>query len=180
MDERQRRDGDGSAAEATTDWSGEESDRRGDRDGHADGRSPYAAFGDLLDDIRTLRAYIAHYAAARIDQAKVSGQRLALLALAGLLALVALLVAWSTAVVLILAGAAGGVAAATGSVWIGCIVAGAGFLFLKAAGIAAAVALWRRSQRRSLAEKYRERRDVEEARAHDRGRETTSRREGRT
>ena len=111
-----------------------------------------------------LKAYAWQRCAARIDRVSLEIRRAVVLAVVGLVALLAAAAAVITAVVLLLSGIAGALAELLdGRLWLANLIVSGAILGLMAVIFVAAYALWARASRRKAKEKY-ERRSQEQRR----------------
>lgn len=120
--------------------------------------SPPEALRRLQQHIEALQAYFTHFVSAKIDGMRLSALQLGMwtaLGVVGLLALAGLIV---TAIVLLLGGAAGGVALLCGGqLWLGQVIVGGGTLLLLTLGILVGVRTWRHRSRQQKVQQYDER-----------------------
>jgi hypothetical protein len=124
---------------------------------------PFHPLGQLLGDMAALAAFCEHYLAARRDALRARVRRWALMFVAGIIAAVAGATAIVAATVLALEGIARGIAAATGSLWIGQLITGFGVLLVIGLAVAAGAAYFLRTSSRQTKEKYERRRKQQHA-----------------
>lgn len=106
-----------------------------------------------------LQAYVRQQWAARTDRALLGLRRLAVLAVAGILALTAAAAWVVTGVVLVLAGATGGLATVfDGRLWLAGLIVGTSALALVAVGVAVMYGAWQAASKQSTRAKYEKRR----------------------
>jgi hypothetical protein len=101
-----------------------------------------------------LRREIARYASVQADRVRGAVRRTAIAVVLGVLGAIAGVALLATAVVLLVVGLAGGLAAAFGSAWLGNLVGGAAVLLLVAGGLAFALRRDRKRRMRALVERY--------------------------
>jgi hypothetical protein len=105
-----------------------------------------------------LQAYFMHFVRAKIDHGLLSAQRLVLRALLGVVGLIALAGLVVTAVVLLLVGAATGLAMLfNGWLWLGHVVVGGGSLVLLALTIRLGLRTWQHRWCQQKVQQYDER-----------------------
>src|SRR5499426_3033558 len=91
--------------------------------------SPVEALRRLQQQVEELQAYLTHFVSAKIDGLVLSAQQLAFWATLGVVGLIAAVGLVVTAVVLVLVGAADGLARLFGGQWwLGALVVGVGTL----------------------------------------------------
>ncbi len=120
--------------------------------------APEQTVRDAADHFSELKAYAAHYLAARIDLVKLSIRRAVIFAVMGVLGLIALIAVVVTAVVLALNGLALGLTALfRGHAWAGYLVAG--ILVLGLLGLGTWIGLRRMfgSSRQATVKRYEQR-----------------------
>jgi membrane protein implicated in regulation of membrane protease activity len=109
------------------------------------------ALSRLQQQIGELSAYVSHFVSAKMDELKLSGRNVAILAIMGTFGGIVLISMTVVAVVLLLIGCAAGLGAALGGTpWLGQIVVGLGLLVLFAV---ATLVGCRRMQRQSRTQK---------------------------
>jgi len=120
--------------------------------------TPPEALHHLQQQIAELREYLAHFVSAKVDGIVLSVRQIAMwgvLGAAGLIALAGLIV---TALVLLLDGAATGVALLLGGrLWLGQIIVGGVVLALLALGMILGMRAWQRRWRLQKVQQYDER-----------------------
>ncbi len=120
--------------------------------------SPAEALRRLLQQSEALRAYFTHFVNAKVDSFLLSARQLAIwiaLGVVGLLALAGLIV---TAIVLLVGGAAAGLALLFGGrLWLGQVVMGGGLLVLLPLSILIGVRIWQHRSRQQKVQQYDER-----------------------
>jgi hypothetical protein len=120
--------------------------------------SPQEMLNLLLRQIGELQTYFRHFVSAKVDSVVLSARQLAMwtvLGLTGLLALAGLVV---TAIVLLLQGAASGLALLFHTqLWLGQIVVGGGMLLVLTLGILIGMRSWQRQWREQKVQQYDER-----------------------
>jgi hypothetical protein len=129
--------------------------------------------GRLRRQVDELGAYILQQWAVRADRALLGLRRLAVMAIVGATALVALSAWIVTAVVSLLQGAAGGLASVLdGRIWLASLIVGSSAIAMVGLAAAVMLAVWTAASKRRTRMKY-ERRQSEQRRrfghsAHDR------------
>ncbi len=123
--------------------------------------------------LNELQAYVLQHWAARTDRFLLGLRRLAVLAVAGVVAMLALATWIITGVVLVLQGATAGLATVLhGRVWLADLIVGGGAVLLVALGIAVMYSAWRAASKQRTKQKYDERQRVQRRQyghsAHDR------------
>jgi len=120
--------------------------------------TPTEALHRLQQQIAELREYLAHFVSAKVDGVVLSIRQLAMwgiLGVAGVIALAGLII---TALVLLLDGAATGVALLLGGrLWLGQILVGGVVLALLALGMILGMRAWQRRWHRQKVQQYDER-----------------------
>jgi hypothetical protein len=109
----------------------------------------------LRQQVPELLEYVRQQWAARTDRALLGLRRLAVLAIAGAVAFLALAASVVTAVVLLLTGAAGGLAAVLqGRLWLASLIVGAAALALVMIGVAVLYGVWQAASKQRTKHKY--------------------------
>ena len=120
--------------------------------------TPTEALHRLQQQIAELREYLAHFVSAKVDGVVLSVRQLAMwgiLGVAGVIALAGLII---TALVLLLDGAATGVALLLGGrLWLGQILVGGVILALLALGMILGMRAWQRRWHQQKVQQYDER-----------------------
>ena len=120
--------------------------------------SPAEALRHLQRQVGELQAYLTHFVSAKIDGLVLSARQLVLWAALGVVGLTAVVGLVVTAVVLILVGAADGLARLFGGQWwLGALVVGAGTLGLLVLGIFIGMRTWQSRWRQQKVQQYDER-----------------------
>lgn len=120
--------------------------------------SPAEALRRLQQQVGELQAYLTHFVSAKIDGLVLSARQLALWAALGIVGLMAALGLVVTAVVLVLVGAADGLALLFGGRWwLGALVVGGGTLGLFVLGIFIGIRTWQSKWRQQKVQQYDER-----------------------
>lgn len=105
--------------------------------------------------LNELQAYLWQQWAARTDRVLLGMRRLVVLAVVGGLALLALAVWMATAVVLLLAGATGGLAMLLhGRLWLAGLIVGGSAIGLVAVSMAVLYGMWQAASKRRTRKKY--------------------------
>lgn len=105
--------------------------------------------------LNELQAYLRQQWAARTDRVLLGMRRLIVLAVAGTIALLAMAAWVVTAVVLLLAGATGGLATLMhGRLWLAGLIVGGTAIGLVAVSVAAMYAAWQTASKRRTRKKY--------------------------
>src|SRR5262245_23047143 len=120
--------------------------------------APAEALRRLQQQVEELQAYLTHFVSAKIDGLVLSAQQLAFWAALGVVGLIAAVGLVVTAVVLVLVGAADGLARLFGGQWwLGALVAGFGTLALPILGIVIRMRTWQSQWRQHKVQQYDER-----------------------
>jgi len=141
--------------------------------------SPAEALRRLQQHVGELQAYLTHFVSATIDGWVLSARQLALWAALGVVGLTAAVGLVVTAVVLVLVGAADGLARLFGGQWwLGALVVGGGTFVLLALGIFLGMRTWHSRWRQQKVQQYDERQRQQQATfghsVADRAREATA------
>jgi hypothetical protein len=117
--------------------------------------SPTDAVSDALHKFAELRAYAQQHIAARIDLAKLTARKIAILVVLGIVALFACAATLIIALVLLLSGIAGAIGAGIGGrAWAGNLIVGAVVLGLFAGGGFFGIRVLKKSSMKSTVKKY--------------------------
>jgi hypothetical protein len=120
--------------------------------------TPTEALHRLQQQIAELREYLAHFVSAKVDGVVLSVRQLAIWGVLGVVGAVALAGLVVTALVLLLDGAATGVALLLGGrLWLGQIVVGGVVLALLALGMMLGMRTWQRRWHLQKVQQYDER-----------------------
>jgi hypothetical protein len=120
--------------------------------------SPAEALRRLQQQVGELQAYLAHFVSAKVDSVLLSARQIALWIVLGVVGLIALGGLLVTAIVLLLVGAAAGLALLFGGqLWLGQMVVGAGVLVLFALALLIGMRTWQRRWRQQKVQQYDER-----------------------
>jgi hypothetical protein len=143
-----------------------------ERPTHTDPRAaeaPAELFGEMPQRVAEVRAYAAHYAAVRVDQARLAARKALMLAVVGLIGAIAAITMTITAVIYLLAGGARGIAAlAGGHLWVGYLVVGVLVLGLLGGALTFGMARLKQAGQRNAARRYDKRkREQRERFGHD-------------
>jgi membrane protein implicated in regulation of membrane protease activity len=125
------------------------------------GPSPQEVYQRMSQHVAELKEYATYFVMARADRLKVSVRQMGIYAALGLMGLIALSAAITTAVVLALVGLALALAALFGSLWAGVLVTGVLVLALLALGTWIGISSMKRSSRTSTVDKYEQRQQWE-------------------
>lgn len=116
------------------------------------------ALKQLLQHIGELQEYFLYFVHAKLDGAKLSGQRAAVWLVLGVGGVVAGCSLMVTAIVLLLMGLAEGVAMVwDGKLWVGRTIVGSLVLLSLVGGTAISLRLWQRKSRKKKVQQYIER-----------------------
>ena len=126
--------------------------------------SPAEAWREGFAKLAEIRAYFAHFVAAKIDGIKVSLRNAGIYAALGVVGLIALAAVIATTVALLLVGIAGALGAAVGHVWLGQIITGVLMLILLGVGVMVGMGIVNKSFRSKTVQKYEERKRQERIR----------------
>jgi hypothetical protein len=119
--------------------------------------SPPEALHRLQEHVRELQAYFTHFVSAKVDGFRLSTLQLAVWAALGVVGLIASAALVVSAIVLVLVGAAAGLALLFGGqLWLGQVVVGGGSLILLALGIWIGLRTWQRKARQQKVQQYDE------------------------
>jgi hypothetical protein len=125
---------------------------------HTSETSVPEAFQRLLAQLPELREYATYFVSAKTDQIKVRARTSAAMAVYGLLGLMILTMVLGTAVVLLLAGLAGGLAVLLQSgLWLGNTIIGLVVLVVVALGVYLGIQKWHKSAAVQTEEYYEQR-----------------------
>jgi uncharacterized membrane protein len=120
--------------------------------------SPAEALRRLQQQMGELQAYVSHFVSAKIDGLVLSSRQLALWAILGVVGLTAAVGLVVTAVVLVLIGAADGLARLFGGQWwLGALVVGVLTLAILVLGIFISMRTWQSRWRQQKVQQYDER-----------------------
>jgi len=120
--------------------------------------SPEEALHRLGQQIAALQAYFTHFVSAKVDRGLLSARQLALGAILGVVGLIALAGLVVTATVLLLVGAATGLALLfNGWLWLGQVVVGGGILLLLTLTIRMGLRAWQYRWCQQKVQQYDER-----------------------
>jgi hypothetical protein len=126
--------------------------------------SPAEAFRLLQQQVGALQAYVTHFVSAKIDGWVLSARQLALWVALGVVGLTAAVGLVITAVVLVLLGAAEGLALLFGGRWwLGALVVGGGTVVLFPLGILIGMRTWNSRWRQQKVHQYEERQRQQQA-----------------
>jgi hypothetical protein len=138
--------------------------------------APEEALGDALRRVGELKAYAAHFVAAKLDALKVTGRNIAVYAVLGVIGVLTAGTLVITAVVLAMRGLAEAIAAALGGrQWAGDLIVGFGFVLLLGLGVWIGMKILFKSLRQGTEKKYESKRRIQQAEfghdVHDRARD---------
>ena len=120
--------------------------------------SPAEALRRLQQQVGELQAYVTHFVSAKIDGLVLSSRQLALWAILGVVGLTAAVGLVVTAIVLVLVGAADGLARLFGGQWwLGALVVGVLTLAILVLGIFIGMRTWQSRWRQQKVQQYDER-----------------------
>lgn len=120
--------------------------------------SPAEALRHLQQQVGELQAYVTHFVSAKIDGLVLSSRQLALWAILGVVGVTAAVGLVVTAVVLVLVGAADGLARLFGGQWwLGALVVGVVTLAILVLGIFIGMRTWQSRWRQQKVQQYDER-----------------------
>jgi uncharacterized membrane protein len=126
--------------------------------------SPAEALHRLQQQVGELQAYVSHFVSAKIDGLVLSSRQLALWAILGVVGLTAAVGLVVTAVVLVLIGAADGLARLFGGQWwLGALVVGVLTLAILVLGIFIGMRTWQSRWRQQKVQQYDERQFQQQA-----------------
>jgi uncharacterized membrane protein len=126
--------------------------------------SPAEALHRLQQQVGELQAYVSHFVSAKIDGLVLSSRQLALWAILGIVGLTAAVGLVVTAVVLVLIGAADGLARLFGGQWwLGALVVGVLTLAILVLGIFIGMRTWQSRWRQQKVQQYDERQFQQQA-----------------
>jgi len=126
--------------------------------------SPAEALRRLQQQMGELQAYVSHFVSAKIDGLVLSSRQLALWAILGVVGLTAAVGLVVTAVVLVLIGAADGLARLFGGQWwLGALVVGVLTLAILVLGIFIGMRTWQSRWRQQKVQQYDERQFQQQA-----------------
>jgi len=133
-------------------------------DAHAPPKTPAEVFDDLKLRIAEVREYVAYFVAVKADAIKLVVRTTVVYAAMGIIALLAVVAAVVTAVVMLLTGAAQAIGSALGGrMWLGDLIVGAGLLALLAIGVYIGVSSLTRSSRKNTVNKYESRQRAQQS-----------------
>ena len=126
--------------------------------------SPAEALRRLQQQVGELQAYVAHFVSAKIDGLVLSSRQLAFWAILGVVGLTAAVGLVVTAIVLILVGAADGLARLFGGQWwLGALVVGVFTLAMFVLGLFIGMRTWQNRWRQQKVQQYDERQRQQQA-----------------
>jgi uncharacterized membrane protein len=126
--------------------------------------SPAEALRRLQQQVGELQAYVSHFVSAKIDGLVLSSRQLALWAILGVVGLTAAVGLVVTAIVLVLIGAADGLARLFGGQWwLGALIVGVLTLAILVLGIFIGMRAWQSGWRQQKVQQYDERQFQQQA-----------------
>jgi hypothetical protein len=112
------------------------------------------AFAEAMQRLAEVREYASYLATAEIDKLKLKARRIAILAVAGIVAGILGLAILVSAAALLLQGVAGFIGDLVGRPWAGAIITGGGILALVAIGSWLGLRAWQAASFKALQKRY--------------------------